>query len=289
MNIIIATVITLTSTGVVAAIILFIVAQKFKYFEDPRIAKIEGALPGINCGGCGFSSCRSFAEGVAQADELKDLYCVAGGKETMDIVAEITGMEAAEKDPRVAVILCAGSYQNAPNLNRYDGPINCTIASGLFGGETGCQYGCLRFGDCVEACEFDAIHMDKTTGLPYVEDEKCTSCGACVKACPRNIIELRKRAKKDRKIYVSCRNQEKGGISRKSCSVACIGCGKCVVVCPFYAIELKNFLAYIDDEKCRLCRKCVKECPTGAIQEINFPPAKVTSDNKDKAQKENIE
>jgi len=116
--------------------------------------------------------------------------------------------------------------------------------------------------------------MDTVTELPVVVDDKCTACGACVDACPRDIIELRKKNKKDRKIFVSCINEEKGGVAKKNCSVACIGCSKCFKVCPFEAITMENNKAFIDSDKCKLCRKCVPECPTDAILEINFPPKK---------------
>ena len=114
--------------------------------------------------------------------------------------------------------------------------------------------------------------MDPATGLPIVVDDECTACGACVDACPRNIIELRKKNKKDRKIYVSCINEEKGAVAKKNCSVACIGCSKCLKVCKYEAITMENFKAFIDSDKCVLCRKCVAECPTDAILELNFPP-----------------
>jgi ferredoxin len=152
--------------------------------------------------------------------------------------------------------------------------MDCTIANNLYGGETDCPYGCLGLGECVDACDFDAMYMDQQSGLPVIIDDKCVACGACVKACPRNIIELRKKAKKDRKIYVSCVNEDKGGPARKACKVACIGCGKCEKVCNYDAITIDNNLAFIDSDKCKLCRKCVEECPTGAILELNFPPRK---------------
>ena len=126
----------------------------------------------------------------------------------------------------------------------------------------------------MSACQFDALYMDETTGLPVVIEDKCVSCGACVKACPRNIIELRLKGKNSRRIYVDCVNNEKGAVARKNCAAACIGCGKCVKQCAFDAITLVNNLAYIDFEKCKLCRKCAAECPTGAIVEMNFPPRK---------------
>ncbi|MCK4360808.1 MAG: RnfABCDGE type electron transport complex subunit B, partial [Bacteroidales bacterium] len=189
-------------------------------------------------------------------------------------VAEILGLEAEEKEPMVAVLRCSGSKANAPKKVNYDGPATCVFANNLYAGENGCPYGCLGLGDCVVACKFDAMYMDKETGLPVIIEEKCVACGACVEACPRNIIELRNVGKKSRRIFVSCINEEKGGVARKNCKVACIGCSKCYNVCKFDAITMKNNLAYIDYEKCKLCRKCVEECPTGAIHELNFPPRK---------------
>jgi electron transport complex protein RnfB len=265
------TIISLSATGAVSAIILYFVAQRFKVYEDPRIDEVEDALPAANCGGCGFAGCRNFAEACVKSENLSGLFCPVGGNETMSNVAKILGMEAVSQDTKVAVVRCAGSYDKRPKINFYDGPPSCAIQSSLYAGDTGCPYGCLGHGDCVKACDFDAIHMDLTTGLPVVTDEKCTACNACVVACPKHIIELRKRNKKDRKIFVSCINEEKGAIAKKSCEVACIGCGKCVKVCPYDAITLENYLAFIDSVKCKLCRKCVEECPTNSILEINFP------------------
>jgi ferredoxin len=141
-------------------------------------------------------------------------------------------------------------------------------------GETACGFGCLGCGDCVNACQFDAIHVNPETGLPEVDDEKCVACGACVKACPRNIIELRKKGPKGRRVFVSCVNKDKGPVAMKACKAACIGCGKCAKECPFGAITVENNVSYIDHTKCRLCRKCVAVCPTGSIHAVNFPAPK---------------
>ncbi len=268
------TIATLSGLGITAAVVLYFVAQKFKVYEDPRIDEVEEALPAANCGGCGFAGCRNFAEACVKAEDFDGLYCPVGGNDLMAEVAKILGRNAVAQEPQVAVLLCNGTCDNRPKTSVYDGATTCAITSSVYGGETGCSFGCLGHGDCVDVCNFDALHIDPATNLPVVDDEKCTACGACVKACPKDLFELRKRAKKDRKIYVACKNEDKGGIAKKSCSAACIGCSKCFKVCPFEAIEMKNNLAYIDADKCKLCRKCVVECPTNAIIEIGFPPRK---------------
>ena len=277
-DIVIYAVISLSAIGLAAAVILFFIAKKFKVVEDPKIDIVEEVLPSANCGGCGFPGCRNFAEALVNKSNkdknIDGLNCPVGGNEVMSKVAEILGLEAEEKEPMVAVLRCSGSKANAPKKVNYDGPATCVFANNLYAGESGCPYGCLGLGDCVVACKFDAMYMDKETGLPVIIEEKCVACGACVEACPRNIIELRNVGKKSRRIFVSCINEEKGGVAKKNCKVACIGCGKCFKVCKFDAITMKNNLAYIDYEKCKLCRKCVEECPTGAIHELNFPPRK---------------
>jgi Na+-translocating ferredoxin:NAD+ oxidoreductase subunit B len=273
--IILYSIISLSIIGAVAAVILYFIAQKFKVHEDPRIDDIEAVLPGANCGGCSVPGCRAFAEALVKADDISTLYCPVGGNDTMALVAKILGKEVTAKEPLVAVVRCSGSPEHRPKTNVYDGAPSCAVEHSLYTGDTGCPYGCLGHGDCVVVCKFDAIYMNPITGLPEVIDEKCTACNACVLACPRSIIELRKKNPKDRKIFVSCINEDKGGVARKYCAVACIGCGKCVKVCAFDAITLENNLAYIDPVKCKLCRKCPPECPTNAILEINLPPRKV--------------
>lgn len=265
------TVASLTLLGLILALVLYFIAQKFRVEEDPRIDEVEAILPGANCGGCGFAGCRAFAEGCVKAQELDALFCPVGGNDVMKRVASHLGKEMAEKAPQVAVIRCAGSCDNRPKTNHYDGYSSCAVMSSLYAGDTGCKYGCLGQGDCVNVCAFDAIKMDPVTNLPEVDEEKCTACGACVKACPKGIIELRNKGIKNRRIFVSCINKDKGGVAKKACAVACIGCTKCQKVCPFDAITISNNLAYIDFNKCKLCRKCVTECPTNAIWEVNFP------------------
>lgn len=266
--------ILLALLGTVAALVLYVVSKRFYVYENPLIAEVEELLPAANCAGCGFPGCRSFAEQLVNTDDISDLFCPVGGNDVMQLVSETLGKEVAEKDPTVAVVRCQGSCEVRPKTTEYQGPKSCAISALIYSGETDCQFGCLGDGDCVDVCQFDAMYMDEATGLPVVITDKCTSCGMCVDACPRDIIEMRPKHKRDLKIFVGCLNEEKGGIARKACSVACIGCSKCFDVCPKEAIVMKNNLAYIDPEYCTLCRKCVPVCPTHSIIETNFPPRK---------------
>lgn len=276
MSVLLSAAATLGAIGAGSAAILYFVGRKFRVEEDPRIEAVQEALPAANCGGCGFPGCGAFAGACVKAESLESLFCPVGGQETMNRIAEILGKSAAQAAKKIAVVRCNGTCEQRPRLNLYDGASNCAIAATLYGGETGCSFGCLGLGDCVDSCAFDAIRINPDTLLPEVEEDKCTACGACVKACPKNIIELRKQGLKSRRIFVSCVNKDKGAAARKACKVACIGCSKCQQTCPFEAITIENNLAYINDDKCRLCRKCVAVCPTSAIWELNFPPRKET-------------
>ena len=263
----------MAAIGSAAAIILFFVAQKFKVIEDPKIDIVDEALPGANCGGCGYAGCRAFAEGLVKAGTMEGFFCPVGGNDLMKGLAPILGLEAEEKKPQIAVLRCNGSIKNSIPKFDYDGDQTCSFTTNLTAGTGGCSFGCLGGGECVDACDFDAMYMDPETNLPVVK-ENCIACGACVAACPRDILELRNRGPKEKRIFVSCVNEEKGPLAKLNCTVACIGCKACVKVCNFDAVHVNNFLAYIDYEKCTLCRKCVEVCPTDAIHEIHFKPRK---------------
>ena len=277
MDFILNAVIVLGGIALIAAVVLYVCSKKFAVKEDPRLAIVSEALPGANCGGCGFPGCSGLADALvkgADAGSIDGLSCPVGGAEVMTKVADLLGMAMAQTEPKVAVVRCNGTCENRPRTIIYDGLRTCTAVNSCGTGETGCGYGCLGCGDCVAACQFGAIAINPETGIPEVDEEKCTSCGACVKACPRNIIELRKKGVKGRRVFVQCVNKDKGAVARKNCKVACIGCGKCEKECKFEAITVASNISYIDPEKCRLCRKCESVCPTGAIIAVNFPPRK---------------
>lgn len=273
-NFIVAAIVVLGAVGLIFAVVLYFVAQKFKVIEDPKIDEIAEVLPGANCGGCGKAGCRALAEAFVKQGDMEGLRCPAGGDAVAEKVAAILGIEASKAEPQVAVIRCAAGCANNPPKSSFQGMKSCAFANSVYVGTNGCAFGCLGLGDCYNVCQFGAITLDPNTGYPTIDEEKCVGCGACAKACPRMVIELRNKGPKNRRMYVSCVNKEKGAAARKTCTNACIGCGKCAKVCPFDAITVENNVAYIDYTKCKLCRKCEGECPTGAIVSVNFPPRK---------------
>ncbi len=270
---VIQTIVILSGMGLLLSLVLFFVAKKFKVEEDPRIDEVEKAMPGANCGGCGYAGCRAFADAAVKAGNLDNNFCPVGGNEVMKKVAAILGYEVKEKAPMVAVVRCNGTCENRAKINTYDGAVSCKVKAALYSGDTACSYGCLGCGDCVEACAFGAIVMNPLTGLPVVDESKCTACGACAKACPKSIIELRNKGPRSMRIFVSCVNKDKGAVAKKACLAACIGCGICAKTCTHEAITVEANVAYIDYNKCKLCRECEALCPTGAIHGVNFPKA----------------
>ncbi len=271
MSTIMWTIAIIAGLGLVLAIVLYFIAEKFKVEEDPRIDDVEKTMPGANCGGCGFAGCRAFSEAAVKAPNLDNIYCPVGGNDVMKKVAAILGHEVKAKTPMVAVLRCNGTCEVRPKTNEYGGYSSCRVMANLYTGDTGCVFGCLGCGDCVSACKFGALSLDPVTGLPVIDEEKCTACGACVSTCPKNLIELRNKGPRGMRMVVECRNQDKGPAAKKACANACIGCGICVKTCRHDAITLENNIAYIDFNKCKLCRECEAMCPAGAIHGINFP------------------
>lgn len=285
-SVILYTIISLTAIGILAAVVIYFVSKKFAVQEDERIGRVEQVLPSTNCGGCGQPGCHAFAKAVVEAGDLSALHCPVGGNAVMKQVAEILGIQAVERDPYIAIVRCSGSFEYRKKTNLYDGTSSCKVAAALYSGDTGCAYGCLGMGDCVEVCDFEAMYMDEKTGLPVVMEDKCTACNACVKECPKEILELWPKGKKNQRIYVACLNEEKGSTARKECAVACSGCSKCFEACRYDAIWMENNLAHIDFEKCKLCMECVDTCDVHNIITANVTPEKIQAANEQRLKHE---
>jgi electron transport complex protein RnfB len=264
---------------ILAAIVLFgltllfagllgVAKEKLKVEEDPRIPEVVDALPSANCGGCGYAGCADFAKAVVEQRAPCD-GCPVGGAKTAAKIAEILGIEVVQTAPYRVVIHCAARTEDKLGLVQYDGVQSCVEAD-VIGVTMGCIYGCLGYGDCVDACTFDALHM--VDGKPVVDYEKCTGCGACVTTCPRNLIE-RIPFKQEQMLVVACANKEPTRLVKQVCKVGCIGCGLCKRLRPeIFEVENNvasiNYEAYTGEED---VGQVLEKCPAEVLVYLGKP------------------
>ena len=248
--------------GAIFGLVLAIASKVFAVKTDERLEPLIEALPGANCGGCGFSGCAGYAQAVLEG-KARIGKCAAGGKECADAMAKIMGQEPVEMERMVAVVMCSGV--DAVPKGVYEGLHDCISASRVAGkGPMLCEYGCLGFGNCVERCKFGALSI--VGGRAHVDREKCTGCMSCITVCPRHIIQA---VPYSAPVTVPCSSTAKGPIVLKACGNGCIGCMKCVKTCEHDAIAVADGLARIDYAKCIGCGKCAEACPRHIIFDVN--------------------
>ena len=260
----------LIATAIIGVVGLFIglflgaAGIKFKVDVDEKEEAILEALPGANCGGCGYTGCSGLAAAIANKEAAVN-GCPVGGESVGKAIADIMGVKAEDNIKMTAFVACAGDCDKAATDYEYSGVEDCQMAEFLpNGGEKSCNTGCLGYGSCVKACPFDAIHIEN--GVAVVNKEACKACGKCVAACPKNIISL---IPYNSQYAVACSSHEKGPVVMKECQVGCIGCGICVKQCQSDAVTVENFLAKIDQEKCTSCGACAEKCPKKSILMFN--------------------
>lgn len=267
MNPIIITGATMAGIGGVCGVALALASRFLAVKEDPRVEAVTEALPGANCGGCGYAGCADYAKAIVMENTSVDL-CAPGGAEVIDNICRIMGKESPEGATRkVAIVLCGGDRDKSRQRFSYNGVADCVAAHAVDGGDKACRHGCLGYGSCARVCPVDAIEI--RNGLAYVHPEICIGCGACVKACPRHIITM---APVDRNIHVLCSSKDKGPIVKKVCEVGCIGCRMCAKLCENDEITMDGFLAVIDYDKTLENDKVVEKCPTNCITRRYLEP-----------------
>lgn len=251
---------SLSAMGLVFGSGLAYAAKKFEVQVDPKEKAVLEALPGANCGGCGYPGCGGLASAIASGKAPVN-GCPVGGEAVAAKIAVIMGVDAGAGEKKVAHVQCNGGSARAKIKADYQGLLNCRAASMVNNGDKECSVGCLGYGSCVSVCAFDAIHVTED-GVALVDRDKCVACGKCIDACPRLLITMIPYAKT---VVVDCSNKDKGKAVKDVCEVGCIGCGICEKNCPFDAIHVEGNIARIDYAKCKLCKICVQKCPTKAI------------------------
>jgi Na+-translocating ferredoxin:NAD+ oxidoreductase RNF subunit RnfB len=251
----------LGGVGTFFATVIALARKKLYVWEDPRIDEVTGLLPGANCGACGKAGCRAFAESLVQGTD-QPAGCTVASPDARADIADYLGVDVGAAATRVARLLCAGGCDVAPRHADYLGLQTCRAAAAVAGGGKACAWGCLSLADCRDACDFDAIYMNDT-GLPVVIPEKCTACGDCVEACPKDLFTL---MPIEQKLIVQCKNLLEGDDATNVCAVACNTCGRCAADAAPGLIAMVSGLAVIDYDKNALATPdAIRRCPTGAI------------------------
>jgi RnfABCDGE-type electron transport complex B subunit len=261
--------VTLLLLALVMAGILGWAKDAFHVEVDPKVEEISLALPGANCGGCGYVGCTDYAEAVA-GGEAELTLCGPGGVSCAESIAEIMGQEITATFPYRAVVHCAATRDVRLPLEKpeYHGEATCTAAN-LVAGLQGCTYGCLGLGDCARACEYDAIHVIE--GLAVVDYDKCIGCKACAVVCPRNIISMVP-FKADRMLVVACSNLDAGPAVKAVCPIGCISCSVCAKKSELVAMEgslpVIDYHAYENEDDFAVS---VEKCPRESLIFVGKP------------------
>lgn len=132
--------------------------------KNAKIEAILAVLPQTQCGECGFSGCKPYAEAIAAKEAAINL-CPPSGLETLHALGKLThqvvqpleaALTARLKSPQVALI-----------------------------NEEEC-IGCTK---CIQACPVDAIY-GAAKQMHVVLTEQCTGCTLCVAPCPVDCITM---------------------------------------------------------------------------------------------------
>ena len=265
MDMIIYAAVTLGGIGLLFGGLLALASRVFAVEVDERVEAIADALPGANCGVCGYAGCNNFAEKVV-AGEAEPNACIPGGKDVIGEICNIMCIDDMESAALVAMVACAGDHQSARDEFIYYGARDCRLAHKLWEGHKGCRYGCLGLGTCAELCPFDAIIM-ADNGLPLIDEEACTGCGVCRNECPRDVIRIIPKNYEGALVY--CNSKDRGKKVKEVCTVGCISCKACAKVCPQEAITMENNLPVFDLNKCDNCGECIIKCRQQGIYSRN--------------------
>ena len=237
--------------------------KKFHVEVDPKIEEVTEALPGANCGGCGYLGCSDYAVAIVMDHDPVNK-CTVGGEACAKAIADIMGVDVGEMVPPHAVVHCSAPASRRIGMTEYRGEQRCSSAAQVAGVQA-CTFGCLGFGDCVQACNYDAIHI--VDGLAQIDFEKCIGCGACTKVCPRGIISVVGFQEPSIPV-VACSNKDKAKDAKAVCKNACVGCKACARLSDIFVISDNLSKCTYDDysaEKYEDVLKAVEKCPTGCI------------------------
>ena len=265
---VLTSVLTLAGIGLILALILVAASLAFRVEEDPRVEAVLEALPGANCGGCGYAGCEAYAQAVLASPDVPANLCTVGGNDTATKVGEIAGKTVTATEPMICFRRCSRHEGQVEHRYHYVGVNTCSAAAQLEGGPYMCSWSCLGYGDCMRACPFDAMVV--RDDLIEVITSRCVACGCCISACPRGILQI---VPQRARVMCFCATKEKMKNVADVCSVGCINCLQCVKACPAQAISYTNFRIEINHNAClaygdKCGEACVASCSRNILRDM---------------------
>ncbi len=271
MNAMLLAIALLGGMGLVGSVVIVGASKALATDEDERLGTLVEILPGANCGSCGYPGCEGYAK--AMLDGAACNACGPGGAEVAARLAEVLGTDAGEVTVRRAIVACRGVAERLVLKERegYQGAQSCRVYATMGHLSDSCTDGCIGYGDCMAACPYGAITLNKNS-VAVIDPAVCIGCGLCTTICPRHLISLHEKSTVDEVSFVLCHNTLMGKRAREACANTCIGCRRCTRVCPQHCITVENNVARIDVARCVGCKACMEVCPEGAIYPLVWVP-----------------
>ena len=161
MNTMLLTVALVAGMGLVGSVILVIVSKRLAVKEDERLGDLVDMLPGANCGSCGYAGCEAYAHALLEGAPCNS--CGPGGRDVAQQLAAYLGVDAGDVVVKRAVVACRGTADRVVLRERagYQGAPSCRAYSTMGHLSDGCTDGCIGYGDCMAACPYGAITLNK--------------------------------------------------------------------------------------------------------------------------------
>ena len=251
--------------------LLTLTSKVFAVPSNPVRDAVRELLPGANCGSCGYPGCEGYAKAMLEGAACNS--CGPGGPETAQRLAGYLGVDAGDVVVKRAIVACRGTQDRIVLKERegYQGAQSCRVYSTMGHLSDGCTDGCIGYGDCVSACPYGALSLNKNH-VAVVDPAVCIGCGLCTTICPRHLISLQEKSDVEEVSFVLCHNTLMGKRAKDACANTCIGCRRCTRVCPHDCITVENNVARIDISRCVGCKACMHVCPEGAIYPLAWIP-----------------
>jgi Na+-translocating ferredoxin:NAD+ oxidoreductase subunit B len=246
--------------GLISAAVLTLAAKFMSVTVNEAVSQVYSVLPGANCGACGFAGCEEYARQLVDDKTVKANLCTPGGSEVSLKISTILGIDFESVAGKYAIVKCSGTLDKTDYIMDFRGLQSCSANKLFYRGRGSCFKACLGYGDCVLACNYDAISI--VNGVAVVDKCKCVGCGLCANRCPNQLIEI---IPSSSRVFVGCSSTDTGAYTRKVCKAGCIACKKCEKACEAGAITIANNLATIDPAKCTNCGACITQCPVSVI------------------------